>query len=169
SGSALQGTIEGLLDLFKELTVHLKLAPVDSESPAEDTVEEEPYRFHFLSSAMVIGPPTISSNEDDEQLVYFLSPLMPELNAWANTMESWHNFSRYEDELKFKRQVGELNARFASFKAAVEVVSRTIKRRNRDPDLHWCYYNEEWNIHARSQGRVGTSASAVPPSNRAVV
>ncbi|KAG8894267.1 hypothetical protein FRC01_013061, partial [Tulasnella sp. 417] len=121
------GTIEGLLDLFKELTASLKVPPVDSQSPVEDTVQEEPYRYHFLSSEMVIGPPTTFSNEDDEQLLYFLRPLMQELNGWANTLEFLRDFSRYEDRFKFERQVGELNAMFTSFKAAVEVVSRTIK------------------------------------------
>ncbi|KIO27196.1 hypothetical protein M407DRAFT_23611 [Tulasnella calospora MUT 4182] len=149
SGSALQETLEALLHLFTELTASLNLPAFGSQSSSGDPVAVLRHRCPDL--ATVGGWPTTSSNKDDDELVHLLSPILQKLNVLANTLHDWGPYWDDQDDAKFKRQVAELNAMYSSFTAAVEIVSRTIQRRKRDPDLGWCYYAEESEPHPRSE------------------
>ncbi|KAG8922829.1 hypothetical protein FRC00_006974, partial [Tulasnella sp. 408] len=92
---ALEETLEELCKFFEELRASAKLPPLDRR-------------------------PVTTVHEGDDELLYLFSPLLRKLNLLANTLDAWGGFSTYQDDRKYIRQVTELNAAFARFKAAVK-------------------------------------------------
>ncbi|KAG9040406.1 hypothetical protein FS837_000685, partial [Tulasnella sp. UAMH 9824] len=151
SGSALEEMLEESLRLFTDLTASPKSPAVNSDFALGNTVGVVPHRSPYL--ATVGGRSTTSSHENDVELASLFNPVLQRLNVLANTMmDDWFGFSQPEHNHKFKRQVTELNGMFVIFQDAARSVSREIKMRKRDPDLGWCYYDEECELHTRSEG-----------------
>ncbi|KAG9041636.1 hypothetical protein FS837_011942 [Tulasnella sp. UAMH 9824] len=164
-GSALEEMLEESLQLFRDLTASLKPPALNSEFCLGNNVEVAPHRSPYL--ATVGGRPTTSSNEDDVELASLFSPVLQRLNVLANTMmDNWFGFSQPEHNRKFKRQVTELNGMFAVFQDAVRSVSRDIKIRKRDPDLGWCYYDGESELHTRLVGEASAPFASHDPVTR---
>ncbi|KAG9027373.1 hypothetical protein FS837_004290, partial [Tulasnella sp. UAMH 9824] len=126
-------TLDEFIQLFTELTP----AP---DSHEEETVDVLSHRYSY--EATVNGRPMNTLSWDDEELVHLFSPILQQLNGMMikNARESWDDLNDLRDYLEFRRQVEELKSIFAHFKAVVN--AREMKRRNRDPELRWCYYYE---------------------------
>ncbi|KAG8941156.1 hypothetical protein FRC04_004680 [Tulasnella sp. 424] len=108
--------------------------------------QDDPYRGTLDQLirlfANFTGPsmsPTIFSNEDDLDLVSLFSPILQHLQAVTQD-PGWVELE-YEHSVS---EVTQLDGVFKKFKAAVERVSRNIKRQDRDPELgKWCYWRDE--------------------------
>ncbi|KAG8900934.1 hypothetical protein FRC00_010076 [Tulasnella sp. 408] len=130
-------TLDELIHLFTELTP----AP-DPDSHEDETVAVLRHRY---SCRVTVGGRAMSTlSWDDVELVYLFGPILQHLNAiMINNVELYGDYlNTLPDYLEFRRQVEELKLIFAKFKATVPSGAREIKRRNRDPDLRWCYYYE---------------------------
>lgn len=104
--------LEELCQLFTELTARLR-APASSSS----------------SLVTVGGQPITTSNESDDDLACWFSPLLGDLNATVAAKEQrlGKNFTYFDSLVTFKQQVGQLNAIFATFKTMVDGVCRQVK------------------------------------------
>ncbi|KAG8941158.1 hypothetical protein FRC04_004682 [Tulasnella sp. 424] len=108
--------------------------------PWPDTLRPLIHLFSDLKAAS--KSPTVSSNQDDLDLASLFSPLLRQLQA--ETQDSRRRILEGEDGVS---QIKQLDRLFRDFKAAVDSVSRAIKRRDRDPELQWCHW-QGGNINA---------------------
>lgn len=122
SGSAVAEILEELLHLFRELTASLKLPAFGSDSSLEETLEVLRHRSPYFVA--VNGRPMVTLNDEDDEFLYSFGRIVQRLDAVMEANKDWWSSP---DTLTTAKQIRELNAVFASSKAAIGSISRHIQ------------------------------------------